>query len=130
MFDNFAIFRIIFSSDAVDAPTNHPNSLRNSMKWLVQDAKPGDSLLFFFAGHGGQTRDLDGDEEDGQDEHLCPVIQGQNPKFQQALHGSLEQEEAEDLLGKAVSDDEIYEIMLKLGEKLCFQSRCFLLMNI
>lgn len=55
------------------------------MKWLVYDARPGDSFFFHctFAsariapsthdplpdsGHGGQTKDLDGDEEDGYDE--------------------------------------------------------------
>lgn len=58
------------------------------MRWLVRGAKAHDSLFFhctplllsfliylltqpqFFAdsGHGGQTRDLDGDEIDGYDE--------------------------------------------------------------
>jgi len=94
-----------------EAPTR--KNILNSMKWLVQDAKPGDNLLFFFAGHGGQSRDADGDEEDGQDEHICPVIQGQHPKFAAALEGSLEREEADDLLGRPISDDEIFEQMLK-----------------
>lgn len=94
-----------------EAPTR--KNILNSMKWLVQDAKPGDNLLFFFAGHGGQSRDTDGDEEDGQDEHICPVIQGQHPKFAAALEGSLEREEADDLLGRPISDDEIFEQMLK-----------------
>eukprot|EP01062_Namystynia_karyoxenos_P065931 TRINITY_DN59984_c0_g1_i1.p1 TRINITY_DN59984_c0_g1~~TRINITY_DN59984_c0_g1_i1.p1 ORF type:complete len:465 (+),score=160.59 TRINITY_DN59984_c0_g1_i1:95-1396(+) len=43
------------------------------MKWLVWGARPGDSLFFFFAGHGSQTPDLDGDEDDGLDETILPV---------------------------------------------------------
>lgn len=96
---------------APEAPTR--KNILKSMQWLVQDAKPGDNLLFFFAGHGGQSRDRDGDEEDGQDEHMCPVIQGQHPKFAAALEGSLEQEEVDDLLGRGITDDEIFEKMLK-----------------
>lgn len=43
------------------------------LDWLVRDAKPGDVLVFFYAGHGSQVRDRDGDELDDQmDEILCP----------------------------------------------------------
>ncbi|KAL8280358.1 hypothetical protein RQP46_007275 [Phenoliferia psychrophenolica] len=38
------------------------------MHWLVQDAKPDDSLFFSYSGYGGQVPDLDGDEPDGLDE--------------------------------------------------------------
>ena len=94
-----------------DAPTR--KNILSSMKWLVQDAKPGDNLFFFFAGHGGQSRDMDGDEEDGKDEHICPVVQAKHPNFGAALEGSLEKEEADDLLGRGISDDEIFGKMLK-----------------
>jgi hypothetical protein len=58
----------------------------SAMRWLVEDAKPNDSLFFHCmcaslsmlvyrglycyldSGHGGQTKDLDGDEDDGYDE--------------------------------------------------------------
>ncbi|CCU75775.1 Metacaspase [Blumeria hordei DH14] len=55
----------------VSQPTKH-NILR-AMHWLVKDAQPNDSLFFHFSGHGGQTKDLDGDEEDGYDEVIYPV---------------------------------------------------------
>ena len=59
-----------------------------AMRWLVRDAKPNDSLFFHctlishlcvryviypysVSGHGGQTKDRDGDEEDGYDEGMC-----------------------------------------------------------
>ena len=54
------------------------------MQWLVRGAQPNDSLFFHCAappdsvsgvkltlldsGHGGSTKDLDGDEADGYDE--------------------------------------------------------------
>ena len=55
------------------------------MQWLVSDARPNDSLFFHCrfdhlklvqysfnscpdSGHGGQTKDLNGDEDDGFDE--------------------------------------------------------------
>jgi metacaspase-1 len=48
-------------------------SIESRLDWLVRDSKPGDVLVFFFAGHGSQVRDRDGDElEDGMDEILCP----------------------------------------------------------
>ncbi len=34
------------------------------MKWLVAGAQPGDSLFMHYSGHGGQTEDESGDEED------------------------------------------------------------------
>jgi len=43
------------------------------MHWLVKDAQPNDSLFFHYSGHGGQTKDLDGDEDDGYDEVIYPV---------------------------------------------------------
>lgn len=72
------------------------------MQWLVRDARPNDSLFFHCtlfcpehvsylcqtdvvflgidSGHGGQTKDVDGDEGDGRDEVIYPV------DFQQAGH--------------------------------------------
>ena len=44
------------------------------------------------AGHGGQTKDLDGDEEDGYDEVIYPV------DFRQVGH---------------IVDDEMHDIMVK-----------------
>ncbi|KAK9239944.1 caspase domain-containing protein [Lipomyces kononenkoae] len=45
----------------------------DAMQWLVRNAQPNDSLFFHYSGHGGQTPDLDGDEEDGYDEVIYPV---------------------------------------------------------
>lgn len=41
--------------------------------WLAGRAAPGDLAIFYFAGHGSQVFDLDGDEPDGLDETLAPA---------------------------------------------------------
>jgi hypothetical protein len=41
--------------------------------WLVENARPGDNVTIFFAGHGSQMWDEDGDEEDGLDETIAPA---------------------------------------------------------
>ncbi|KZT71091.1 hypothetical protein DAEQUDRAFT_764030 [Daedalea quercina L-15889] len=60
-----------------DAAHGHQQPTRanilEGMRWLVRDACPHDSLVFHYSGHGGQTRDLDGDEVDGLDEVIFPV---------------------------------------------------------
>lgn len=58
-------------SDQRSIPTK-ANILR-ACQWLVKDAQPNDSLFMHYSGHGGQTEDLDGDEEDGHDEVIYPV---------------------------------------------------------
>ncbi|KAI4342284.1 hypothetical protein MLD38_026925 [Melastoma candidum] len=49
-------------------------NILESLKWLVKDSAPGDSLLFFFSGHGLRYPESEkGDELDGFDESICPV---------------------------------------------------------
>ncbi|KAK7401158.1 hypothetical protein VNO78_12477 [Psophocarpus tetragonolobus] len=52
-------------------PTKH--NILESLRWLVKDCQPGDSLVFYFSGHGLQQPDFEEDEIDGFDETLCPV---------------------------------------------------------
>lgn len=40
--------------------------------WLIRETQPGDRVFFLYAGHGSQTKDLNGDESDGLDEVLAP----------------------------------------------------------
>ncbi|KND89139.1 Metacaspase-1A [Tolypocladium ophioglossoides CBS 100239] len=65
-------------SNPVMQPTK-ANIIR-AMEWLIKDAKPNDALFLHYSGHGGQTEDLDGDEDDGFDEVIYPV------DFKQAGH--------------------------------------------
>ncbi|XP_060667222.1 metacaspase-1-like [Ziziphus jujuba] len=52
-------------------PTKH--NIKNSLKWLVDGCKAGDSLVFYFSGHGLRQPDFKDDEGDGFDETICPV---------------------------------------------------------
>lgn len=45
----------------------------SACRWLVEGARPGDSLFLHFSGHGGQAVDTDGDEVDGYDETILPL---------------------------------------------------------
>lgn len=42
-------------------------------QWLPSVTRPGDLVTIYFAGHGSQTWNLDGTEEDGLDETFCPA---------------------------------------------------------
>lgn len=56
----------------VDERATRENIL-SRIKWLVNKAADGDSLLFHYSGHGSQVADRDGDElKDKMDEILCP----------------------------------------------------------
>jgi hypothetical protein len=41
--------------------------------WLGGNVQPGDHVLLYFAGHGSQVWDENGDEEDGLDETIAPA---------------------------------------------------------
>ncbi|KAG9243439.1 caspase domain-containing protein [Calycina marina] len=93
--ENFGYQRddmVILTDDQQNAMSkpNKQNILR-AMHWLVKDSRPNDSLFFHYSGHGGQTKDLDGDEEDGYDEVIYPV------DFRQVGH---------------IVDDEMHRIMV------------------
>ncbi|KAK2880682.1 hypothetical protein FQN49_000451 [Arthroderma sp. PD_2] len=84
---------VILTDDQAN-PMSHPTkaNMIRAMQWLVAGAKPNDSLFFHFSGHGGRTRDLDGDEDDGFDEVIYPV------DYQKAGH---------------LVDDEMHSIMVR-----------------
>lgn len=74
---NFGYARedMVLLTDDQRNPMSQPTkqNIIRAMHWLVKDAQPNDSLFFHYSGHGGQTPDLDGDEDDGYDEVIYPV---------------------------------------------------------
>ncbi|KAI7731510.1 hypothetical protein M8C21_014774 [Ambrosia artemisiifolia] len=57
-------------TDSCRIPTKH--NIRMAMFWLVQGCQPGDSLVFYYSGHGSRKRNYTNDEIDEYDETLCP----------------------------------------------------------
>ncbi|KAH0593681.1 hypothetical protein MHUMG1_08431 [Metarhizium humberi] len=66
---------MVILTDDQQNPVMRPtkDNMIRAMGWLVKDARPNDALFFHYSGHGGQTEDLDGDEDDGFDEVIYPV---------------------------------------------------------
>ncbi|KAF5444184.1 hypothetical protein F2P56_036680 [Juglans regia] len=56
-----------------DLTTPTKKNIEDSLKWLVEGSESGDSLVFFFSGHGLRQPDFKNDELDGFDETICPV---------------------------------------------------------
>ncbi|KAF8656187.1 hypothetical protein AX16_002625 [Volvariella volvacea WC 439] len=71
---------IVMLTDDAGDPRQHPtrDNIIRGMQWLVRNAAPDDSLFFHYSGHGGQTKDHDGDEADGYDEVIYPVDHREN----------------------------------------------------
>ncbi|MBT4504605.1 MAG: DUF4384 domain-containing protein [Gemmatimonadetes bacterium] len=57
----------------VDLDATKANIVEGMENFLIAKSKPGDTVLFYFTGHGSRVPDLDGDESDGRDEVLCPT---------------------------------------------------------
>ena len=85
---------MVLLTDDQHNPMSQPTkaNILRAMHWLIKDARPNDSLFFHYSGHGGQTKDLDGDEDDGYDEVIYPV------DFRTAGH---------------IVDDEMHRIMVQ-----------------
>ncbi|KEZ43577.1 hypothetical protein SAPIO_CDS4502 [Scedosporium apiospermum] len=85
---------MVILTDDQQNPMSQPTkqNILRAMHWLVKDARPNDALFFHYSGHGGQTKDLDGDEVDGYDEVIYPV------DFRQTGH---------------ITDDEMHRIMVQ-----------------
>lgn len=72
-----------FSADRVklvlDTAATKARIRKELTEWLPSVVKEGDEVIFFFAGHGSQEWDTNGDEADGLDETICPtdVVKGQ-----------------------------------------------------
>jgi hypothetical protein len=113
--ENFGYKRedMVILTDDQQNPMSQPTkqNILRAMHWLVKDARPNDSLFFHYSGknhsvptvwygkyakngsgHGGQTKDLDGDEPDGYDEVIYPV------DFRSVGH---------------ITDDEMHRIMVQ-----------------
>jgi len=71
----FGFNNCTYLTDDQQDPSKKPtyDNIVNGMKWLVEGAKPGDSLFFHYSGHGGTAKDSESDEIDGFDETILPL---------------------------------------------------------
>ncbi|GAB2269566.1 hypothetical protein Dimus_004486 [Dionaea muscipula] len=67
------VIRVLAEEDGPGILTPTRKNMEEGLKWLVEGCKPGDSLVFYFSGHGLQQPDFVFDELDGYDETICPV---------------------------------------------------------
>ena len=63
----FAEVKVLINEEATAS-----NIERWFRSWLIAGTQPGDRVFFFYAGHGSQIADDNGDESDGKDETLAP----------------------------------------------------------
>jgi hypothetical protein len=63
----FAEVKVLINEEATAS-----NIERWFRSWLIAGTQPGDRVFFFYAGHGSQIADDNGDERDGKDETLAP----------------------------------------------------------
>lgn len=64
-----------YSFDMITTLKDEQASFENitiSLRQLVSDISPDDTILFHYSGHGSQVPDFDNDEKDYLDECLCP----------------------------------------------------------
>lgn len=77
----------------------------DGIKWLIDNAKPGEELVFHYSGHGSQIPDFDNDEVDKLDEILVPHDMNWRDKLQ-------------------ISDDVIYNIFKNLPKDVFLTMIC------
>ncbi len=101
-FEKFLIEREGFASDEISILQNERATRANILTalehWLVGSTKPGDKVVFYYSGHGGQVRDTDGDEQDGLDETLAPFDTDENQ-------------------GNQITDDEFSAVLARLSDR-------------
>lgn len=68
-----ASIRILTEEESDPTRTPTRRNILMALEWLTKGCRSGDSLVFYYAGHGSHVADSNGDEKDGFDEALCPV---------------------------------------------------------
>jgi hypothetical protein len=63
---------ILLDDGVHKSPTK--SAILSAYKRLVKESKDGDVVFCHYSGHGGRVRDDNGDEEDGYDETLIPLV--------------------------------------------------------
>lgn len=62
--------RVLTEEDVI-TPTR--KNIEDNIRWLVTNCKAGDTLIFYYSGHGASIADKNTDESDGKDEVIIPL---------------------------------------------------------
>lgn len=60
-----------YTTQTMITPNAKHDNVLNALRSAVTSLQAGDTLVFYYSGHGGQAADTNGDESDGYDETLC-----------------------------------------------------------
>ncbi|MCY2991033.1 MAG: caspase family protein [Planctomycetota bacterium] len=74
--------------------------IRSAFQRLLDETGTDDVVVVFYAGHGSQMTDREGDEPDGLDETIVPHDSGRDPQP-----------------NRDITDDELYFVVLELSKK-------------
>ena len=93
----FESTRLLLNTDATR------ENILGAFNQLVSESKADDVALIYYAGHGSQIRDLEGDEPSGFDSTLIPVDSARD--------------NARPELMREITDDEIFLFLQRLGNR-------------
>lgn len=79
--NNFLVKNCGYDPKNITLITDDPKSqkkptrenMESGIRWLTSGSKSGDTLLFYYSGHGSDIKDKNGDESDGRDNVLVPL---------------------------------------------------------
>jgi hypothetical protein len=79
--NNFLVKNCGYDSKNIRIMTDDPNSttkptranIEAGINWLASNCAAGDTLVFYYSGHGSHIRDTNSDESDGRDSVLVPL---------------------------------------------------------
>jgi hypothetical protein len=79
--NNFLVKSCGYDPKNIKITTDDPKSsykptrsnIEQGIIWLASNCAPGDTLIFYYSGHGADIKDTNGDESDGRDNVLVPL---------------------------------------------------------
>ena len=93
----FESTRLLLDTDATR------DNILGAFNQLVAEAQADDAVLVYYAGHGSQIRDREGDEPSGFDSTLLPIDSSRDAAHPEQM--------------REITDDEIFLFLQKLGNK-------------
>ena len=77
--NNFLVNNCLYSPSNIKVLTDDSDikptcsNIKEQINWLVSNNVAGDTLIFYYSGHGSYIRDRNRDESDGRDEVIVPI---------------------------------------------------------